>query len=174
MDKIFKEKKQISASSHIQLLILVMILIVGFFAIFKVGTVKFLSITDQANNEEYFSIPVATSCVLTFGWIHSFEHIPWTEEYFILNDNKLLLKKITIAGFGAGIPHNKGRLTKIEKGLIIMDEIDEKFDEINWIHSQTATDYLMLNNKIILNGEDLPHHRSLNLKIEKRLKIWLR
>ncbi len=112
--------------------------------------------------------------MLTYGWIHSFEHIPWSEQYYIEDNNKLLLKKITVAGYGAGIPNNKGKLTKIENGMIIMDEIDEEFEEINWIHSQTAMDYIMLNDKIILDGEDLPQHKALNLKIEKRLKIWLR
>jgi len=174
MDKMSKEEKQKSASSPIQLLILIIILIVGFVAFFKVDTIKVLRIVDQKTNEEYFSTPVETSYVLTYGWIHSFEHIPWTEHFIILDNNKLLLKKITVAGFGAGIPHNKGKVTKIENGLIIMDEIYEEFDEINWIHSQTATDYIMLNDKIILNGEDLPQHAALNLKIEKRLKLWLR
>ncbi len=174
MDKISKAKKQLAASLSIQLLIFVIILIVGFVVVFKVDSIKVLRIVDQNTDEQYFSVPVETSYVLTYGWIHSFEHIPWTEQYFILDNNKLLLKKITIAGFGAGIPHNKGKVTKIENGSIIMDEIDEEFNEINWIHSQTATDYIMLNDKIILNGEDLPQHVALNLKIEKRLKLWLR
>lgn len=170
----FKEKKQASASSHIQLLILVVALIVGLFVFLGADTVKILRITDQNTNEVYFSTSVESSYILTYGWIHSFEHIPWTEQYFIQDNNRLLLKKITIAGFGAGIPHDKGKITKIENGTVIMDEINEEFDEINWIHSQTATDYIMLNDEIILNGEDLPHHAALNLKIEKRLKLWLR
>jgi len=174
MDKISKERKQFAASSSIQLLILIIALIVGFVVFFKVDTIKVLRIADQKTNEVYFSTPVETSYVLTYGWIHSLEHIPWTEQYLILDNNKLLLKKITMTAFGAGIPHNKGKVTKIENGLIIMDEIDEEFDEINWIHSQTATNYIMLNDKIVLKGEDLPQHAALNLKIEKRLKIWLR
>jgi len=174
MDKVFIGKKQLAASSHIRLLILIILLITGFIVFFKIDTVKLLKITDQNTDKEYFSTPVETSYVITYGWIHSFEHIPWTELYLILDNNTLLLKKITISGFGAGIPHNKGKVTKIENGLIIMDEINEEFDEINWIHSQTATNYIMLNDKIILKGEDLPHHQELNLKIEKRLKLCLR
>lgn len=172
------EKKQSSASSQIQLLISVIIsvvlLIVGFFSIFKVDRVQILRITHQNTRQEYYSTPVATSYVITYGWIHSFEHIPWTEEYFIQDNDKLLLKKITVAGFGAGIPHNKGKVTKLENGIVVMDEIDEEFDEIKWIHSQIAADYIMLNNEIIIRGKELPHHEPLNLKIEKRLKICLR
>lgn len=171
MGRPFEEKKQISASSHIRLLIIVFVLIVGFFSLFKIDTVRILRIIDQDTDEEYFSASVETSNMITYGWIHSFEHIPWAEQYLILDNNKLLLKRINIAGFGAGIPHNKGKVTKLENGSIIMDEIDEEFDEINWIHSQTALDYIMLNDRVILRGEDLPHHEALNLKIEKRLKL---
>ncbi|MBA1335943.1 MAG: hypothetical protein HPY66_1762 [Firmicutes bacterium] len=178
MGRMFGEKKQLSASSHILILIMVIISIVlsaaGLFVVFKVETVRTLTITDQNTNEEYFSTPVETSYVLTYGWMHSLDRIPWTEQYLILDNNKLLLKKITVAAFGAGIPHNKGKVTKTEDGLIIMDEIDEEFDEINWIHSQTATEYIMLNDEIVLTGKDLPHHAPLRLHIEKRVKIWPR
>ena len=169
MGKIYK-KKQGSASSYIQILIIA--LVFGFFTIYKASNIMSLNITDQDRNEKYLSIPVSNNDVLTFEWIHSFEHIPWTEEYCILNNNELLLKKITIAGFGAGIPHNKGKSITTERGLIIMDEIDETFGEINWIHSQTAVDCIKLNNNVIIAGKDLPHHRSLNLRIEKGLKAW--
>lgn len=174
MDKLCKEKKQISASSHTISLIFVIILVIVFFIFIKIDTIKILRITDQNTNEEYFTVPVEASYKLIYGWTHSFEHIPWTEQYIILDNNKLMLKRVTVAGFGAGIPHDKGKITKIENGSIIMDEIDEEFDEINWIHSQTAMNYIMLNDKVILNGKELPHHAALNLKIEKRVKIWPR
>ncbi len=178
MSRRFVEEKQAAASSPIRIPIVVIIsialLAVGFFAVFQAHTAKTLRITHQSTNEEYFSVPVKTSDVLTYGWIHSLEHIPWTEQYIILDNDKLLLKKITMTAFGAGIPHNKGNVTRIENGLIIMDEIDEEFDGINWIHSQTANEYIMLNDEIILIGKDLPHHASLRLNIEKRLKVWQR
>ncbi len=173
-----EEKGQPAASSPVLLpallILCVLLLVIGFFIISQMGTERVLIITDQNTNREYFSIPVSVSDVLTYGWIHSLEGIPWTEEYEILDNNKLLLRKITITGFGAGIPHNRGKVTKVENGIIIMDEIDEEFEEISWIHSRSAADYLMLNGRIILNGKDLPHHVPLRLKIEKRLKIWPR
>ena len=174
MDKACKEKKRVSASSYTLFLIFAIILAIGFFIFIKIDTIKILGITDQNTGEEYYTFPVETSDIITYGWTHSFEHIPWTEQYRILDNTKLMLKKITIAGFGAGIPHDKGKITKIENGSIIMDEIDEEFEEINWIHSQTAMNYIMLNDKVILSGKELPHHTALNLKIEKRAKIWLR
>jgi hypothetical protein len=173
MNGVFDEKKQAAASSRIRFLILLLILTVGFLLLFEIGNASVLRITDQSTGEEYYSIHAGPSDILTYGWIHSFEHIPWTEQYTILGNNNLLLKEIAIAGFGAGIPHNKGGKIKSKDGMIIMSEINEEYDEINWIHSQTATDYIMLNDKVILRGTDLPQHKALNLKIEKRLKLWL-
>lgn len=163
-----KEKKQFPASSQI----ILFIFILGFLIFYKSGMTKKLSIVDQNTSEVYFSASIKESDTITFGWIHSLEHIPWTEEYIVLSNNNLLLKKITFPAFGAGIPHNRGKVTKIENDLIIMDEIDEEFSEISWIHSKTATDYIMINDQIIINGEELPHHIGLKLKIEKRLSLW--
>ena len=134
--------------------------------------VKKVMITNQNTDEIYFSRIVEASDIITYGWIHSFELIPWTEDYEIEENNKLLLKRITIAGFGAGIPHDKGIVTIDENGIIIMDEINEEFPEINWIHSQTATEYISINGEVIMKGKDLPHHESLRLEIKERVNIW--
>lgn len=172
MNEVFNGKKQAAASSRIPFLIFLLIITVGLFILIKNFNTRVLRVTDQLTGEEYYSAHAEPSDILTFGWIHSFEHIPWTEQYTILGNNQLLLEEITIAGFGAGIPHNKGKKIESRNGMIIMSEINEEYDEINWIHSQTATDYIMLNDKIILRGKDLPQHKALNLKIEKGLKLW--
>lgn len=167
------EKKQKFASSPTILFVLIFITIV-FLVSSKVSTMKELQIINQKTNEKYFSTIIKESDVITYGWTHSLEHIPWTEEYVILKNSHLLLKKITIPAFGAGIPHNKGKVTKIENGTIIMDEINEEFNEISWIHSHSAMNYIKLNNNIIINGENLPHHETLKLKIEKRFRLWMK
>ena len=173
MNWAFDRKKHLAASSYIRLLVFLLTSALAFSLLYHLGIgATVLTITDQSTGKEYYSISVKPSDTITYGWIHSFEHIPWTEHYIILDSNKLLLKKITVAGFGAGIPHNIGKEFKNENGVIVMSEIDNEFDTINWIHSQTATDYIMLNDKVILRGEDLPHHKALNLRIEKRLKLW--
>lgn len=167
MKKLDKEKRNFASLTNI-LLILVLL---GISILVRFSNENVLTIVHQKTDKQYLSIPVNESDVLTFHWIHSFEHIPWKEEYLILDNGILLLKNISIAGFGAGIPHNDGKTTTIENGSIIMREIDERFNEINWMHSQTAVDYIELNDEVIIRGEDLPHHEALRLKIEKRLKI---
>lgn len=168
------KEKQSSASPLVPLPVVlsVLLLITALFTVFRVDTGKVLKITDQDTGKEYFSTVVAASDVLTYGWIHSLERIPWTEEYIILDNNNLLLKRIIFTAFGAGIPHNRGRVIRVENGLIVMDKIDEEFERIEWIHSQTANEYIMLNGKTLLKGEGLPHHLPLRLEIEKGLRIW--
>lgn len=168
MKKLDKEKQNIASLP----IIILIVIILGIFILIKFSNEKRLTIMNQNTNEVYLSIRVKEFDSLSFHWIHSFEHIPWDEEYIILNNNKLLLKNIHIAGFGAGIPHNKGKTTVLDNGTIVMEDINEEFNEINWFHSQTAIDFIELNNNIIVNGVDLPHHETLRLKIEKRLKIW--
>lgn len=168
------EKKQSTASSPTRFtgmlpaLLLAALLLIAL----KAGSVKVLRITGQITGKEYFAAPVKDKDVLTYGWVHSLERIPWTEDYIILGSGRLLLKRITIPAFGAGIPHDKGKVTRIENGIIVMDEIHEEFERIDWIHSRSALDYIMLNGEIVLHGEDLPHHLPLTLEIEKGLKLW--
>ncbi|MEW9121543.1 MAG: DUF1850 domain-containing protein [Thermotaleaceae bacterium] len=169
------EKKQLFASSPFKILLSMIICIVlVMLLLFKITLIQRLMISHQETNRVYLTREVSPGDKLTYGWIHSFEHIPWTEDYYVQKNNHLMLSRITIAGFGAGIPHNKGKVTKVDDGTIIMEEINEDFQEINWIHSQTATEYIQLNGQTIAKGVDLPHHESLKLKIEKRLKICRR
>jgi hypothetical protein len=174
MGIIQREKKQLNASSPVLFtaVLTAVVFAVLLLTAFKAGSVKVLRVTDQVSGREYYSARVKAMDVLTFSWIHSLENIPWTEEFIILDNNSLLLMKIAVPAFGAGIPHNKGKVTRIENGFIIMDEIHEKFERIDWIHSESAVDCIMLNGEKILRGEDLPHHAALSLEIEKGLMVW--
>ena len=174
MERTCNGKRRFSASYRVPLFILAFLTVIALIFYIKNDTIKVLSITNQETNEEYFSVKVKESDTLTYGWTHSFEHIPWTEQYIILDNDKLLLRQITVAGYGAGIPNNKGKVTRVENGSIIMDEINEEFDEINWIHSQTAMNYIKLNDRVIVEGNELPHHTALNLRIDERVKLWPR
>jgi hypothetical protein len=145
------------------LIFLIFAIILGFIII--QGNRKVLIIRNQRTNEIYLQKTVHKSDIIIFGWIHSFEHIPWNEYYKVLEDDQLLLETIEIAGFGAGIPNNKGKVTVDDNG---MSDINEKFEHINWIHSQTALDFIKLDEAIIGRGSDFPHHESLILEIKDR------
>lgn len=167
-------RKHLFASPSFKIVLAVFISSACFFGIFfKIGGQKVLIISHQETNEIYLKVDVEAGSTLTYKWIHSFEHIPWTEDFEILENNHLMLHEITVAGFGAGIPENKGKVS-IENGIIFMRDIEEDFDGIHWINSNTALDYIALNNDELIKGSDLPHHEPLNLIVKERLAIWQR
>lgn len=142
-----------------------------------IGTALYLNqpvlvIYDQQTGENFVTLPVETGDVLEYNWIHSFEHIPWNERYIVQADHGLMLVEIQVAGFGAGIPENKG-ITSVENGMVVMGELEERFDVISWIHSNTALSSIVLNGQTVASGPDLPHHQPLRLEIKRRLRTWL-
>lgn len=166
--------KQKFASSYFKIIIVILFLLILLFNIFfQFGYSKVIIISHQKTDKIYLMKKVKAGDIVNYKWIHSFEHIPWTEDYEIMNNGSLKLHTITVAGFGAGIPENKGNVT-IKNELVYEENIEEDFKEINWINSNTALAYIGLNNKIIITGADLPHHEPLNLKIKERLYIWTR
>ncbi|MDT3359510.1 MAG: DUF1850 domain-containing protein, partial [Spirochaetota bacterium] len=110
---------------------------------------------------------------LSFHWIHSFEHIPWVEEYTIEANETFLLHTISVAGFGAGIPENKGVVT-VENGMVVMRSIQQQFDTIRWIHSQTALVSITLGQTTFITGEDVGHHLPVALSIKGTRTLWPR
>lgn len=165
--------KHLNVSSYIKILLVIFIAISILSVFFRVGYTQVLTISHQQTGEVFIKTRVESGDTLKYKWMHSFEHIPWTEEFEILDNNNLQLHKITVAGFGAGIPENKGKVT-IEDGIIIMSEIEQDFEEINWINSNTALVYIGLNGDEIIKGSELPHHEPLNLVVKEMLSIWLR
>jgi hypothetical protein len=78
-----------------------------------------------------------------------------------------VLDAITFPAFGAGIPENKGRVCYVEDGLIHMEEIGQKFGELVWLNSRTATRDLRLGGRLVTKGAWLPNHVRLRLSIER-------
>ncbi len=131
-----------------------------------------LRIYNYQSGEIYVEVPAKGGDKLFFGWVHSWEKIPWNEYYHIAPDNTLVLDSISFPAFGAGIPENKGKVCRIENGLIYMDEIGQVFQEFNWINSHFATREIILNGQLISKGDRLPEHTRLRLVVERRLKKW--
>lgn len=129
---------------------------------------KVLRIYDYHTQKEYVRYPVETGDRLFFGWIHSWERISWHEYYHINADNTLELDAISFPAFGAGIPENKGKRTRIEKGRIYMEEIGQIFPNFVWINSHLATRDIKVNEQLVTSGQILPEHTRLVLVIERR------
>ncbi len=133
-----------------------------------------MRIYDYETKKIYVEFPAKSGDRLFFGWVHSLEHISWHEYYHITKDNTLMLDTISFPAFGAGIPENKGKRTRIEKGRIYMEEIGQEFKQFDWINSHYATKEIRLNDELITSGRLLPEHRRMILCIEKvGVKSWL-
>lgn len=132
-----------------------------------------LRISNYKTGEIYIEVPAKAGDQLFFGWIHSWEKIPWNEYYHIAKDNALVLDTITVTAFGAGIPENKGTKTRIENGVIYMEEIGQVFDKFTWLNSHFAVRDIKLNGKLIAAGHMLPDLTRLNLVVERRgFNLW--
>ncbi|NCC64708.1 MAG: DUF1850 domain-containing protein [Spirochaetia bacterium] len=116
----------------------VLILVVGTLLFFLFPRDTFtLIVREQQTKHELARCTVESGDEIIFSWIHSIELIPWIEHFVIQDDGSFLLQKFAVAGFGAGIPENKG-VVSLQDGMVVMDHINQQFDEIRWIHSQTA------------------------------------
>ncbi len=166
------EKKQ--GGTKLIVLIILMGAIVLFFLLLllfcRLSTVQILTLSHQQTGEVFLTVETEAQDSLTYTWIHSFEHIPWIEEYTVEDDNTFVLHTIRVAGFGAGIPENKGTVS-LEDGMVVYRDINEKFDQFAWIHSQSALVSIALNDKILIRGTDLPHHQKLSLTVQGKRNI---
>lgn len=127
-----------------------------------------LRIYDWKTGAVYAEAPAEPGSKLFFGWIHSWENIPWNEYYHVDENYALVLDAITFPAFGAGIPEDKGRICYVKDGLIHMEGIDQLFPELVWLNSHTATREITLDGKPVSRGSDLPQHTRLRLVIERR------
>lgn len=162
-------------SRALVLVLVLLILLMGtlLFSYFFQGPDLRLVLSDQETGQVLFSQPVQEGDELSFHWIHSFEHIPWVEEYTIEANETFLLHTISVAGFGAGIPENKGVVT-VEDGMVVMRSIQQQFDTIRWIHSQTALVSITLGQTTFITGEDVEHHLPVELSIKGTRTLWPR
>ncbi len=127
-----------------------------------------LTIRELPDGDTIYSVNVEAKDILKFYWIHSVEHIEWTETFELSTDGKLFLVESRFAGFGAGIPHDHQDGFRIEDGMMVFEPREHEVPYYDWIHSHTALPEITLNGDILLKGEDLPHHQSLRMAIEER------
>ena len=126
-----------------------------------------LRVYDRHKGTLYAEAPAHANSRLFFGWIHSWENIPWNEYYHVNAQGDLVLDAITFPAFGAGIPEDKGRVCYVRDGVIHMEEIGQVFTELVWLNSHTATRDIILDGTPVTRGADLPHHAGIRLRIEK-------
>ena len=131
--------------------------------------VLLLNITHGRTGELLLSRPVRENDTIRLSWIHSVELTPWEEDYEILPDGTLLLKTARFKSYGAGVPEYGGR-HRLEQGWIVREGIDRRLPALHWMHSRTAQFRIHLNEALLAQPEDLPHHEPVKLFIEQAIK----
>lgn len=111
---------------------------------------------DREREEKVLSVPVKAGDRLSLEIEHSFEHIPWYEYYTITEDFQFNLDAIAVAGYGAGIPAEMDVPTRIEDGLVWMEEINSVFPRFSWITSDQYMKVFTLNDQEIFDFRSLP------------------
>jgi hypothetical protein len=152
----------------------VLILVVGTLLFFLFPRNIFtLVLREQQSKRELARCTVRPADEIVFSWIHSAEFIPWVEHFVIQDDGSFLLKKFAVAGFGAGIPENKG-VVSLQDGMVVMDQLNQHFDRIRWIHSQTALVSITVAGASFITGEEVEHHIPVELYCKGIGTIWPR
>ena len=137
----------------------------GLFA--PAGTV--FQLYDRRNEKVVLEVPAGPGDQFKLEIEHSFEHIPWLEFYTVLPDGSVNLDKIAVAGYGAGIPAEMDVPTRIEDGMVWMEDINSVFPELKWLTSDTYMKGLELNGEEIFDFRTLPNaSRIRGSIIEKR------
>ena len=127
-----------------------------------------IEISNQVTKERYCIQTVQTGDVLSFEWEHSFEHVLWKEFYRVTDECSFKLFTIAVQGFGAGIPAEMDCTYRYEDGLIYMENIEGSvFKEFNWIHSQKHLKNIIINDTVLIRGEELPQRAKIRLSLKK-------
>ena len=136
----------------IALISLGVLVYLGFFA--PVG--KVFQLYDRRRDTVVFSAPIHAGDRLRLEIEHSFEHIPWYEYYTVREDDQFNLDAIAVAGYGAGIPAEMDVPTRIEDGLVWMEDINSVFPQFTWITSATYMKGLQINGEEVFDFRSLP------------------
>ncbi len=155
----------------ILLLVMVLLLLAGVAYFIWTSEDLVVIIRDQKSGTLLASLPIKVGDQVVFEWIHSYEHIPWIEEYTVTEDLHFRLDTIRVAGFGAGIPNYKGDTT-IEDKMVVMRNINEEFPSFAWIHSQTALVSITIEGQTFIEGRDLPHHKAVTMNLKGMKRLW--
>ncbi len=130
------------------------------------GTV--FQLVDRDRDQVVLSVPVKAGDKLSLEIEHSFEHIPWYEYYTVTEDFQFNLDAIAVAGYGAGIPAEMDVPTRIENGLVWMEEINSVFPRFSWITSDKYMKSFTLNEQEIFDFRSLPDASRIRGEIIKR------
>jgi hypothetical protein len=102
------------------------------------------------------SVPIQAGDQLQLEIEHSAEHFPWLEFYTVTGDLQFNLDTIAVGGYGAGVPAEMSVPTRIEDGLVWMEDINSLFPYFSWITSNKYMKGFSINGVEVFDFRTLP------------------
>ena len=124
----------------------------AFFA--PAGTV--FQLYDRERDQVVLSVPIQAGDQLQLEIEHSAEHFPWLEFYTVTGDLQFNLDTIAVGGYGAGVPAEMSVPTRIEDGLVWMEDINSLFPYFSWITSNKYMKGFSINGVEVFDFRTLP------------------
>ena len=88
-----------------------------------------------------YAFVVAQDNRFSLAWMHSVEKENWVETFRIVNQS-IVLVSTRFKTFGAGVPDQAGRTTRLANGWVVMDAIDRVVDPLA-VQAAAAEHYRM-------------------------------
>jgi hypothetical protein len=129
-----------------------------------------LILADPRTKDVLLEEEVRPGDLLELSWVHSVEKTPWLETLEVTDDGRLKLIETKFKSFGAGVPHESEGKVETRDGYVVMSELDQLFEQYSWYHSQDADFRLKINDRILVDPEDIPHHQAVEMFVEHPTK----
>ncbi|MCI9156638.1 MAG: DUF1850 domain-containing protein [Lawsonibacter sp.] len=111
---------------------------------------------DRDQEQVVLSVPIQPGDQLQLEIEHSAEHFPWLEFYTVTDDLQFNLDAIAVGGYGAGVPAEMSVPTRIEDGLVWMEDINSLFPHFSWITSNRYMKGFSINGVEVFDFRSLP------------------
>lgn len=112
---------------------------------------------DRGRDQVVLSVPIQAGDQLQLEIEHSAEHFPWLEFYTVTDDLQFNLDTIAVGGYGAGVPAEMSVPTRIEDGLVWMEDINSLFPYFSWITSDKYMKGFSINGVEVFDFRSLPN-----------------
>ncbi|WP_185819560.1 DUF1850 domain-containing protein [Salibacterium salarium] len=125
-----------------------------------------LVIQHEREGKTFMEIPIEIGDKVALSWVHSVEKTPWTDIFRIDKSCDFMLEETQFKSFGAGVEHEYEDLERRD-GTFVAENIEECHNSVNWIHSHDAEYEVKVNQEVVAETGDLPHHVPLKILIEE-------
>ena len=123
-----------------------------------------LVLREQGQPEQIYWIEtVHPGDDIQISWTHSIEKSTWIDTLTVAPDGQLVLTETRFSSFGAGMPYDTEGTVTYEDGYIVLRGLQQRIHAYQWVHSQFVQHTVRWNGKVVVQPNDIPHHRRVEL-----------